>query len=65
MPKAGWAMRDAAQEHPFDGVVGRRLIAAEPILNEMQETVGTALAFDGTTVRLVVNKGEIETSDRS
>ena len=58
-----WSIRDASQEMPFVGAVGRRLLAAEPITNEMQEAVGTGLTFEGkTAVRLVVANGEIGTS---
>jgi hypothetical protein len=56
-----WTLRDASSEEPFSGLVGRRLESCAAIRNEVGELVGLVLTFEGRSIDLSVDEGELRT----
>ena len=56
-----WMLRDASDEVPFASMLAKRLIAVEPMLNQVDELIGLELDFDGDALTLKTWEGEVAT----
>jgi hypothetical protein len=56
-----WTLRDASNEAPFASMVAQRLLALEPVRDQVGDVIGLNLAFDGHTLVLKTWEGEVTT----